>query len=368
MNIGVIIAAGGQSQRYGVDNKLFAPAGTSCVLVEAIKPFLGIGGVSRVLIGVHPSFSDELLAALDSERIEDPRIALVVGGDSRTQTVRNAISALPDDVEIVLIHDGARPFVTQDLILRTLAALEGADAAVVTVPSRDSILRLKDSQPLDRSKFGLVQTPFAAKRDVLEKAYKNAKKAFYDDVSVIKTLGNVKIAHVDGDPQNIKITYPGDLVQPLTGCGYDIHRLEAGEGVTLGGVFIPCAYKTIAHSDGDVPVHAIMDAILTAVGERDIGHFFPTDDPAYDGANSLDLLRKVMCVARQSGKQVGNVSVTIIAEQPMLAPHILSMKKALSPILGISIERIGISATTNEQVGNIGAGNAIAAYATVLLK
>ncbi len=368
MNIAVIIAAGGQSQRYGEKNKLFERAGTSCVLVEAIKPFLDVEGVSRVLIGVHPSFSDELLVALDNARIEDRRIALVAGGATRTKTVKNAVSALPDDVDTVLIHDGARPYVTRDLILRTLAALEDADAAVVTVRSSDAMIRLKDMRPVDREKFGLVQTPFACKRDVLEKAYQNAKKAFYDDVSVVKTLDNVKIAQVDGDPQNKKITHSCDLEEPLVGCGYDIHRLEAGEGVTLCGVFIPCPYKTVAHSDGDVPVHAIMDAILTAVGERDIGHFFPVDDPAYDGANSLDLLKTVLSVADKHGKRVNNVSVSVIAEKPLLAPHIIKMKKTLAPILSVPIERIGISATTNEQVGDIGSCDAIAAFASVLLK
>ncbi len=368
MNIAVIIAAGGKSQRYGEKNKLFERAGTGCVIVEAIKPFLDIAGVSRMLIGIHPSFSDELLVALDNERIEDKRISLVSGGATRTETVKNAISALPEDVDTVLIHDGARPYVTRELILRTLAALKNADAAVVTVRSSDAMIRLKDMQPMDREKFGLVQTPFACKRDVLEKAYKNSKKAFYDDVSVVKTLDNVKIAQVDGDPKNKKITHPCDLEEPLVGCGYDIHRLKAGEGLTLCGVFIPCPYKSVAHSDGDVPVHAIMDAILTAVGERDIGHFFPVDDPAYDGANSLDLLKTVLSVAEKCGKRVSNVSVSIIAEKPIIAPHILKMKRTLSPILDISIERIGISATTNEQVGDIGSGDAIAAFATVLLK
>lgn len=368
MNIGVIIAAGGQSQRYGAKNKLFEPAGTSCVIVEAIKPFLDIDGVSRVLVGIDPSFSDELLVALDNERIDDSRVALVAGGATRTQTVKNAVLALPEDIDAVLVHDGARPYVTRALIQKTLAALDEADAAAVTIPPVDALLRLKDRKPVDRAKFGLVQTPFACKRDVLEKAYKNAKKAFYDDISVVKTLDNANIALVDGDPENKKITLPSDLEQPLVGCGYDIHRLEAGEGVTLCGVLIPCPYKAVAHSDGDVPVHAIMDAILTSVGERDIGHFFPVDDPAYDGANSLDLLKTVLSVAKKCGKSVGNVSVSIIAEKPMLAPHILKMKRTLSPILGVPIERIGISATTNERVGDIGDGNAIAAFATVLLR
>lgn len=368
MSIGVIIAAGGQSQRYGVKNKLFEPVGTSCVLLEAIKPFLSVDGVSRVLVGIHPSFSDELLISLDNAGIHDSRVALVVGGDTRTQTVKNAVLALPDDVDRVIVHDGARPFVAPRLIADTLAALDRADAVVVTVPPVDALIRLDGITPVDRGEYACVQTPFAAKREILEKAYKNAKTAFYDDISAIKTLDNVKIVRIDGDPENIKITRPHDLQQPLVGCGYDIHRLEAGEGVTLCGTFITCHFKTVAHSDGDVPVHAIMDAILTAVGEPDIGHFFPVDDPAYDGANSMGLLEKVRDIAAAKGKRVSNVSVCIIAEKPAIAPHIDAMKNALSSALGVPAYRVGVSATTNEQVGDIGNGNAIAAYATVLLR
>ncbi|MDE6302495.1 MAG: 2-C-methyl-D-erythritol 2,4-cyclodiphosphate synthase, partial [Clostridia bacterium] len=144
-------------------------------------------------------------------------------------------------------------------------------------------------------------------------------------------------------------------------------RMQSGSGIKLLGVSIPCAYSFIAHSAGAVPIHAIMDAILSALGEKDIGHLFPVDDPLYDNADSMELLCKVLSIARNKGYAVHNVSVSIIAEHPMLSPHIDEMRKRMSDLLGIDISRVGVSATTNEQVGEIGSSNAIAAYASVLL-
>ena len=151
------------------------------------------------------------------------------------------------------------------------------------------------------------------------------------------------------------------------GSGYDVHRTDKGDFVTLCGVKIPCSFSLVAHSDGDVPVHAVMDAILSALGDKDIGHHFPVDDPRYDNADSMLLLDKVMDICRGKGYKVDNATVTVIAESPKLAPYINEMRARLSARLGVSEECIGVSATTNEQVGEIGAGNAIGAYATVLL-
>ena len=154
----------------------------------------------------------------------------------------------------------------------------------------------------------------------------------------------------------------------LTGCGYDIHRLTEGDGLKLLGVSVPCEYGFVAHSDGDVPIHALMDAILSALGQKDIGHLFPVDDPRYDNADSIELLLRVLSIAREQGYAVHNMAVSIIAERPMLSPYIEKMQHAMSNLLGIPSERVGVSATTNEKVGDIGNGQAIAAYATVLLK
>ncbi|MCM1305928.1 MAG: 2-C-methyl-D-erythritol 2,4-cyclodiphosphate synthase [Bacteroides sp.] len=375
MKINIIITAGGTSQRYGVNNKLFEKCGTSCVLVEAIKPFLNIENVTRVIIGIETSFADELARELDLARLgDDKRIRFCAGGNTRTQTVKNALAATEDDADFIIVHDGARPYVKIETINAVIESAKKYGVALPLLGMTDSIVNVSDNHvvPVDRADFKRVQTPIAVKREIFEKAYNNVQSAFYDDLSAIKTCFSGEIGVVDGDAENIKITYASDLKKAdfgyLTGCGYDVHRLCEGDGIKLLGVKIPCEYSFIAHSDGDVPIHALMDAILSALGQKDIGHLFPVDDPKYDDADSVELLLRVLAIARETGYCVHNVSVSIIAERPMLSPYIDKMQSVMANLLGIPRERIGVSATTNEKVGEIGDGQAIAAYATVLLR
>lgn len=367
MKFDVIIAAGGKSQRYGKRNKLFEPYGSSIVLLEAIKPFLQTEGVDKIIVGIESSYADEFLDCLDNFGLgEDRRIKLAIGGNSRTQTVKNALEVA--DADVILVHDGARPGVSVRLINSVLKSLDGADAALPLVRLTDSLVNVRDGiEPCDRDEFRRVQTPFAAKAEVLKTAYKNAKSDFYDDISVIKTLENVKIAYVDGDESNYKITYPGDVVASLVGCGYDIHRLTKGDHLRIAGVDIPCPFKAVAHSDGDVAIHALMDAILTALGEKDIGFYFPVDDPKYDGIDSMKLLNAVLGMARERGYGVFNASISIIAERPKIAPYVDAMKKRLALALDVPEYRVGIAATTNEGVGVLGREEAAAAFASCLL-
>ena len=388
MKINVIITAGGTSQRYGAKNKLFEKCGTSCVLVEAIKPFLNIENVTNIIIGIETSFADELARELDLAGLaDDKRIRFSTGGKTRTQTVKNALAAISDDADMILIHDGARPFVKPETVEAVIESAKKCGVALPLLSLTDSIVSVADGgvEPVSRDDFRRVQTPIAIKRDIFEKAYGEVQTAFYDDLSVIKSCFSGEIGVVDGDRDNVKITYAGDInftprtgafagtpmttdLEYLTGCGYDIHRLKDGDGIKLLGVSVPCEYSFVAHSDGDVPIHALMDAILSALGQKDIGHFFPVDDPRYDNADSVELLLRVLSIARKQGYAVHNMAVSIIAERPMLAPYTDKMQTVMSNLLGISRERIGVSATTNEKVGDIGDGKAIAAYATVLLK
>lgn len=368
--VNVIIAAGGTSQRFGVENKLFEPCGTSCVLVEAIKPFLRFEEISRVIVAIEPSYSDELLNILGVQRLdEDSRIKLTVGGSSRTETVKQGLHALEDDCDIVLVHDGARPYVTEKLIREVIDGAQECGAAVALRPLTDALVSLKNNvTPQNRENYRLVQTPAGFDKNRIVSAYSKASKPFFDDISVVQKYAGGEIKIVNGDRRNVKITLKEDLKTPLTGCGYDVHRLKEGDGIKLNGEFIPCPFSFTAHSDGDVPVHAIMDAILTAIGEKDIGHLFPVDDERYDDADSMLLLGQVIETAKQKNYRPINVSVCIIAEKPFIAPYIDKMRSNLSRALGIPMTHIGISATTNEKVGDIGNGEAIAAYATVLLQ
>ncbi len=394
MKYNVIITAAGLSQRFGVNNKLFEQCGSSVVIIEAIKPFLEFKEVSKVIVAIHPSFSDEFLNLLELYKLhEDKRIKLTIGGDTRTETVKKALSALEDNCDYVLIHDAARPFVSKELIEKVMQAAKKSGVALPLLKLTDSIVSVKGGvvSPRERSEIKRVQTPICAERSRLLAAYSKCKKSFHDDITVLQRYAKGDVAVVEGDNRNVKITYQEDLshnpfvfshefvINPTknwkiedaivsrTGVGYDIHRMQAGDGIKLLGVNIDCPFSFIAHSDGDVPVHALMDAILSAIGEPDIGHLFPVNDPKFDGADSFELLKEVLARAYNKDFIVRNVSVCIIAEQPMISPHLTAMKQTLSTALSLPADHIGISATTNEQVGPLGNSQAIAAFASVLL-
>lgn len=368
MKINVIITAGGVSQRYGVENKLFAPCGATCVIVEAIKPFLEFDRISKIIVAIHPSFSDELLNSLENAHIDDDRIKLTNGAQTRTRTVKNGLRAIDDECDYVIIHDGARPFVSKALIEQVIDGAKECGASLPLLALTDSLVSVKSGvKSVDRAQYRRVQTPVCVERNRLLSAYAKCKRDFYDDISVVQKYANGEVKIVEGDEKNIKITTKADLKTDLCGIGYDIHRMKAGEGIKLLGTLIPCDFSFVAHSDGDVAIHALMDAILSAIGEKDIGHLFPVDDCRYDEADSTLLLHTVLQKATGKGYSVKNVSVSIIAERPMLAPYIDAMRNNMSAILNIPCQRIGITATTNEQVGNLGDCNSIAAFATVLL-
>lgn len=373
MKINVIIAAGGVSSRYGANNKLFEPLGASCVALEATRAFLGIENVTRVIVAISADLENTLRDKIAQYGVFDSRIMTVTGGSSRTRTVKRAIEFVEKDADYVIIHDGARPFVSTQLINDVIREAKETGACAPLVPLTDSLMALTDMgmTPCDRSRFRGVQTPFCVRKDWAVNAYENAEKDFYDDISAIKTLDNANIAYIDGDPANRKITYAGDLIKSqrrsAVGIGYDIHRLTEGNGLPLMGVTVPCEFAFIAHSDGDVPIHAIMDAMLSAMGEKDIGHFFPVDDPKYDGIESTKLLETVCGMLSNRGLCVGNVSVAIIAERPKLAPYVDSMRKRVAELLEIPCKDVGVTVTTNEGVGELGESKAIAAYATVTL-
>lgn len=368
-SVNVIIAAAGESQRYGKENKLFARCGKGCVLTEAITPFLAYDEVTKIIVATHNSYFDELASWMSILHLdEDNRITFAIGGNSRTETVKNAMRSLTDDCTHVLVHDGARPFVSGELIGRILSSLDTHKVAVPLVSLVDNIALVTDGvKSVDRNHYRGIQTPVGFDRAVFETAYSKTTTSALDDLATIQGFYQGEIAHVEGDKNNRKITHKGDIVMNRVGSGYDVHRLEKGDGITLFGVKIPCPYSLVAHSDGDVPIHAIMDAILSALGEKDIGHHFPVDDPRYDDVDSMLLLDTVMDVCHKKGYKVENVTATVIAESPKLAPYINEMRARTCARLGVPVECVGIAATTNEQVGEIGDGKAIAAYATVLL-
>ena len=369
-HVNVIIAAGGSSLRYGKENKLLEPCRSTCVLVEAIKPFLSFGKVKRVIVAVDSDSADEFLDKLEAAHLdEDTRVILTRGGKSRTSTATFGLAALDDECDVVLVHDGARPYASASLISAVIDGAVSHGACVPVLPLTDNILRTEGDEVFaaDRTPFRRVQTPAGFERKRLQEAYDACTRDYLDDISVVEAHRHGKIKLVEGERSNVKITVKEDLKTSLVGCGYDIHRLKDGDGIRLLGEKIPCPYSFVAHSDGDVAIHALMDAVLSALGKKDIGHLYPVDDPKYDGADSVELLDGVLNIMRSEHRSVANCSVAIIAEKPVLAPYIDRMRTRMSRILDVPAQNMGITATTNESVGDIGEGNAIAAYVTVLL-
>lgn len=371
-HINVIIAAGGSGLRYGKENKLLEPCGASCVLVEAVKPFLAFPEVKRVVIAIDTDSADEFLERLSAAHLdEDRRIRLTRGGASRTKTVKFGLQALDEECDLVLIHDGARPFVSHALIQRVTEAAKRDGACIPVLPFADNIMLVTggDPTPLDRTDYRRVQTPAGFERAAIERAYERCEEDCLDDFTVLHRYApECKASVTEGDPKNVKITVKDDLRTSLVGFGYDIHRLAEGKGIKLLGERIPCPYSFVAHSDGDVAVHALMDAILSALGEKDIGHLYPVDDHKYDGADSMKLLKGVLKIMHDKGRSAASLSVCIIAERPVVAPHVDRMRTRMADALALPAEKIGITATTNEKVGDIGNGEAIAACAYIMLK
>jgi 2-C-methyl-D-erythritol 2,4-cyclodiphosphate synthase len=285
----------------------------------------------------------------------------------------------------VLVHDAARPCLTAQELHSLFAALDaGAPGAVLATPIVDTIKRERDglaAETVDRQSLWRALTPqvyrYAGLRRALEAAA-HADLIVTDEAQAMERLG-VQAALVAGSPFNIKVTRPEDLQAAARilmtaeasamriGQGFDVHAFGPGDHVVLGGVRIAHSQGVVAHSDGDVIIHALCDAILGALGEGDIGQHFPDTDPRYRGADSRVFLREVAARMRKAGLQFVNADVTVLAEAPRIAKHRLAMAAALAEDLGAGVERINIKATTTERLGSIGRGEGLAAMAVVLL-
>jgi 2-C-methyl-D-erythritol 4-phosphate cytidylyltransferase/2-C-methyl-D-erythritol 2,4-cyclodiphosphate synthase len=395
MYVSAILAAGGRGHRFGgASPKQLLSIGGRPILERSLSAFLA-----------HRSI-DEIIVALPAEVAADPPdyvrraakpLRVVAGGERRQDSVARAFREVAEHADVVIVHDAARPFVSADLIDRTIAAAAESGAALAAIQARDTV-KLAGPGPgaldgpegppggghyvrrtLDRGSIFLAQTPQAFRRDVLREALSLDGDAT-DEAALAERAGH-QVRLVEGDPSNIKITTPGDLViaeaiarggKPArtgrAGMGYDLHRLVAGRPLVLGGVTIPADRGALGHSDADVVCHAITDAILGAVGLGDIGHHFPESDPRWKGASSLDLLSRAAALIVNEGYEVGNVDVTVILETPRLRPHIDAMRQAIAGCLEVDPSRVSIKAKTNEGVDAVGRGEAIAAHAVALLR
>jgi 2-C-methyl-D-erythritol 2,4-cyclodiphosphate synthase len=360
----LIVAAGGSSSRCAAaKNKLLLSVNGRTVIENAVLPFLSGFELNRIIVAVSEPLFDEVSAVLSP--LSD-KIFLVVGGSTRTESVKNALTHVT--APYVLIHDGARPFISADVIRRVISALDGEVGVVPVIPISDTLAKTVDGyETVLRSDYSLVQTPQGFPSDKLKTAYANASGEFTDDASVYETVA--KITSVSGDAQNKKITTLKDLnvCSARVGTGFDTHRLVEGRKLILGGVEIPYHKGLLGHSDADVLTHAVMDALLSAAGLHDIGRLFPTDDDKYLGASSISLLTEVVKWVSGAGYSVQNVTATVIAEAPKLAPYTDEIKDVFARTLNIEKDAVGLAATTTEGMFNTGRGEAISAIAYVSL-
>lgn len=365
--VGVLIAAAGKGSRMGMETpKQFHMVNGVPMVAATAGIFERLDEVDRIWIVTGKDQKDTCREIFD--RYPCGKLAgIVEGGVRRQDSVRNGIEKT--DTDLVLVHDGARVFVTPEIIRAVIEKAEDTGAAVCGVPLKDTV---RDGEmTLDREKLTAVQTPQGFDRKLLEEAFGKAYEEGFlgtDEASIVERTG-AKIHIVPGSYDNIKITTKEDMPMEIrTGTGYDVHRLVEGRDLILGGVKIEYDYGLLGHSDADVMIHAVMDALLGAAALGDIGKHFPDSNNDYKGISSVELLKKVRKLIEDQGYAIGNIDVTLIAQRPKIAGYIPHMKKIIADAAGTGEDRINIKATTTEGLGFTGAGDGIAAQAVCILK
>ncbi len=360
--VGVIIAAAGSGSRMGggILKQHIRMDGTP-MAVKAAKVFLRCGEVDYLIyVGEENARVPEALFGPTSKRI-----LFACGGARRQDSVSNGLKGLPEDTDIVLIHDGARPFVTPEVVRRVLSGVLETGAAVPCVPPVATI-RTREAT-LDRSALYEVQTPQGFRRDLLEQGFSRAGAkglTVTDEASLMELIG-VKVALVEGSYGNRKVTTQEDLpLRYRTGIGYDVHRLVPGRALWLGCVEIPWERGLAGHSDADVVAHALADALLGAGALGDIGQHFPDTEERYHNMSGSKLLEATARLLRNAGFTICSVDATLSCEQPKIAPYAERMRAETARALGIPARDVSIKATTQEGLGFSGRGEGMAALAT----
>ena len=370
MTVSVIICAAGKGSRAGfLKNKLFAPVNGISVLERTLLAF-SLPAITQTVVAYGKEDEEEIFA-LQQKYGFTP----VLGGDTRTQSVYNALQKV--NGEIVLVHDGARPFVDENTILACIESVQAHGSGVCAIPCTDTVAIANKNGEVQsfpsRDTCYQIQTPQGFFTKQLTSAYEQALatgEAFTDDSSVYARF--IGAPHLcAGTHDNMKLTYARDFSvrADRVGFGVDTHAFgKAQDYIMLCGEQIPAKSGLIAHSDGDVALHAVMDALLSAAGLRDIGFYFPDTDEKWKGASSMELLKTVATLLANEGYQTENLSVAIQAETPRLSPYIERMKQNVSSVLSLPLSAIGITAGTNEKLGYVGEGKGITVYAYALLK
>ena len=366
----IIVAAGRGTRAGGTVPKQWQLLAGQPVVRHSIRAFAGLA--DQVILVVHPN---------DVARATPMGVQLVEGGATRDASVRNALNHLAGTgTTRVLIHDGARPLVSPALITRLIRALDQSVAAAPAVPVTDALWRgddLRVTGTQDRTGLWRAQTPQAFHFDAILAAHRAHPGGAADDVEVARAAG-LDVMIVQGDEDNLKLTFAEDFARAerilkgrsmdiRVGNGFDVHAFGPGDHVWLCGVQVPHGRGLVGHSDADVGMHALTDAIYGALAEGDIGQHFPPSDPQWKGAESHIFLRHAANRAAQRGFAIAHADVTLICERPKIGPYAGPMRAALAAILGIAPDRISVKATTSERLGFTGREEGIAALATATL-
>ena len=362
-----VVTAAGSGRRMGTPlPKQFLKIGGKTVLEKAVEPFEASEHVDEIIVVGSSEFL-ELCTGLCRQFSKFSRA--VAGGKERQDSVRNALNLVEDGY--VLIHDGARPYVDMETIMRVLEAAAGTGAAVAAVPVKDTVRQTRggdntDSITLPRDRLYSVQTPQGFDVALIREAYAAAEGEGFlgTDEGGLAEIDGHPVTIVEGSYRNIKITTQEDLpMETRIGTGFDVHRLTEGRKLVLCGIEIPFEKGLLGHSDADVAVHALMDAMLGAAAMGDIGRHFPDTDDAYKGISSMILLQKVRELIEQEGFRLGNADITIMAQRPKLSPYIEKMRTNIAAVLGMDAGSINVKATTTEKLGFVGRQEGIAAEA-----
>lgn len=385
MSTAALIVAAGRGARAATAGglpKQYTLVGGISILRRAADALLLNAGIDAVAVVIHADDRDlyDAAVAQSGSKLRQP----IIGGETRQESVRLGLAALADEgYSNVLIHDAARPFVSAEIISAVIDALTSSPGAIAALPVTDTLKRSGNGTSIEktisRDGFWRAQTPqgfhFAAILAAHNRAAAEHATGMTDDASIAEWAG-IPVALVAGAENNIKLTTREDLemaevrlramadFETRTGMGYDIHRFTDGDHVWLGGVKIPHAKRLDGHSDADVALHALTDALLGTIGDGDIGQHFPPSDPQWKGAASIQFLKDAARRVSERGGRIVNVDITILAEAPKIGPHRPAMQALIGAALGLSADRIGIKATTMEGLGAIGRSEGIAALAT----
>src|SRR5262245_54142027 len=379
----ILVAAGRGLRAGAVGPKQYREIGGQTVIFRAMQAFCRHPDVFAIQPVVNPDDAAIFSAAVAGLRHQPP----TNGGATRQASVHAGLEALAaEKPDIVLIHDAARPFVTPAVISRAIDAAGRTGAAVPAIPVTDTIKPVSDTGDVEatpeRARLRIAQTPQAFRFDVILDAHRRAardgRSDFTDDAALAEWAG-LTVATFEGDPANMKLTTPEDFVREearlaaqlgdiRTGTGYDVHAFGDGDHLMLCGVRVPHNKGFLAHSDGDVGLHALVDAILGALADGDIGSHFPPSDPKWKGASSDRSLTYAVDRVTARGGRIANLEVTLICERPKIGPLRDTMRAKIAEISGVNVSRIAVKATTSERLGFTGREEGIAATASATIR